>query len=57
MPENARHRSYFSQSIKAMKMKGNTFSTIQKGWVMIWKRLMRRTPWVTSGMTMTAEMM
>ncbi|MNE01983.1 hypothetical protein D3C80_944410 [compost metagenome] len=44
MPEKARQRSYFSQSIRAMKMKGRTFNTIQKGWVMIWKRLMRRTP-------------
>ncbi|MNT76219.1 hypothetical protein D3C72_2152000 [compost metagenome] len=44
----------FSQSAKAMKTKGRMLSTIQKGWVINWNLLIRRTPWVTSGMTTTA---
>ncbi|MNJ77603.1 hypothetical protein D3C77_751400 [compost metagenome] len=35
MPAKARQRSYFSQSISAMKTKGRMLRTIQKGWVMI----------------------
>ncbi len=40
-----------------MKMKGRMLRTIQKGWVISWNRLISRTPWVTSGMTITALMM